>query len=223
MDSSRPIDSTNQVSLLRFEADLNEFCSSPFVNKLEALLRFSGHPLQLEHGDVMKASLDCLDRRALLTDKEQAVTVALRALVETNLVEAMGYERWIDNWYETRDLYLADIPAMVRRPVAYWFVYRPTRSRFYATGYARLSDEERRTKVKKEIDALSAFIPSTGYIFGKSTPTRIDASVHGFLSANLRFPQLAPHIIEEVYRHDNLLQYHRRLTAEFWPERKQLV
>lgn len=96
-------------------------------------------------------------------------------------------------------------------------------SRFYGTGYARLSDEERRTKVKKEIDALSAFVPSTGYILGKSAPTRIDACVHGFLSANLRCGQLVPRLIEEIYRHDNLIQYYRRITAEFWPERKQLA
>ncbi|CCA68639.1 related to glutathione S-transferase, putative-Talaromyces stipitatus [Serendipita indica DSM 11827] len=252
MDSSKHANSAKKLSVLRFAADPNEFCSSPFVNKLEALLKFSGYPVQVERGDIMKMPrkllpalkideeivpdsefaydtcvvrgiAECLDYKVHLTDKEQAITIAIRALVETNLVEAMSYERWIEHWYETRDLYLVDIPAMVRPPVAYWLVYRPTMSRFYGTGYARLSDEERRTKVKKEIDALSAFVPSTGYILGKSAPTRIDACVHGFLSANLRCGQLVPRLIEEIYRHDNLIQYYRRITAEFWPERKQLA
>lgn len=145
---------------------------SPYVNKLDALLTFSAlKNVTYEGGTIQEAprgklpyiALDgtfipdselaynscvskdlvrCLDKKAVLNEKEIALSRSIQALVERNLIEMLTYERqvyphmfkcpflnsppsWIENWYLTKDKYLADVPALIRNPIAYIFVYRP--------------------------------------------------------------------------------------------------
>jgi hypothetical protein len=84
--------------------------------------------------------VECLDRKAGLNEKETAICRSLRSLIERDLLDILLYERqvhiralipfaesflsWIENWYLTGDRFLVVIPALIRAPVAYLFVYR---------------------------------------------------------------------------------------------------
>ncbi|CAG8684405.1 13024_t:CDS:2, partial [Acaulospora colombiana] len=100
------------ITLHRFAMDPLQFCASPFVNKLDALLTFSGVknikyqgglPSQAPRGKfpfiilegtavpdselayghcIDKGILQCLDEGAGLNAKELALSVSIRALVE---------------------------------------------------------------------------------------------------------------------------------------------
>ncbi|KIM30576.1 hypothetical protein M408DRAFT_323363 [Serendipita vermifera MAFF 305830] len=238
------------VTLYRFQHDPMRFCDSTYVNKLDALLTFSGlDGIKYESGKMSKAPrgkfpfieldgaiipdselayrscidkglVECLDRGAGLSDKEAAISLSYRALVERNLEEIMGYERWMEHWYETRDKILGDIPALMRPVLAYWLVYRPTSAKYWHTEISRITPEERQRNLESHVRALAAIIPKAGYIMGKATPTRIDATIFGFLTSLIRSPELSPKMIAEVDKYPHIFEYRNRLASEFWPQRK---
>ncbi|PVF90812.1 hypothetical protein CPB86DRAFT_878824 [Serendipita vermifera] len=240
----------SRIALYRFAKDPLQFCMSPFVNKLDALLTFSnvkninyqgGNPSQAPRGKfpfiilegttvpdselaysqcIDKGIFQCLDESADLNSKELALSMSIRALVENGLTLFITHERWIDNWYLTRDTLLTDIPALIRPPLAYWLVYRNISTTFWGTGLSRLSFEERRRDTRAYVSALSEFVPQTGYILGKSQPTRVDATVFGFLAALFQNAQPSPFLTQEVRSHPNLVNYWKRVAEEFWPQRE---
>jgi hypothetical protein len=52
----------------------------------------------------------------------------------------------------------------------------------------KLTPTERQKNLAQFVEALANLIPSSGYILGKSTPTRIDATVFGFLASAFAYP-----------------------------------
>ncbi len=63
------------------------------------------------------------DLNANLSKKEAAQDLAIRALVEDKLYYYIMYERWIKNFYVTRDFNLANMPYPMRVFVSY-MIYR---------------------------------------------------------------------------------------------------
>ena len=57
------------------------------------------------------------------------------------------------------------------------------------TGIAQLSSDERQRNLEGDVLALVTLIPTSGYIMGKPTPTRIDATVFGYLESVLSAPE----------------------------------
>ncbi|KAG8774053.1 hypothetical protein FRC20_006060 [Serendipita sp. 405] len=150
-DESKP----HKVTICRFTADPNLFCSAPFCNKLDALMTFSGvEGVQYEGVSVLKAPrrllpyakiddvivpdselvydtlkekgiLKCLDAKASLNPQEVALTYAIKALVEKSLVEYMVYERWIENHTLTLNTFMSEVPGFMRGLIGYFFIWRP--------------------------------------------------------------------------------------------------
>lgn len=242
---------SGKIAFYRFQKDPARFCTSRYVNKLDALLTFSGikdieyrpgNPLAAPRGTlpfievngatipdselayntcIEKGLVECLDRKAGLNDKESATSFALRALVE-QLGEMMVYERWIENWYLTRDKFLVVIPAIIRPPLAYMVAYRKVDNRMRSTGFALLTPEERDKDLRDKIKAMATFIPKSGYILGKPTPTRIDAIVFGYITGISYTPDLNPKAATELHKYPQAESYRSRLAVEFWPNRKPL-
>ncbi|CAG7851479.1 SubName: Full=Uncharacterized protein {ECO:0000313/EMBL:CCA70086.1} [Serendipita indica DSM 11827] len=245
--------SSSTVFLYRFIKDPNLFCTSPFVNKIEALMVFSGiKDLQFRAGNPLQAPrrmlpfielngqqipdseliyetliergiVQCLDEKAGLDDRERAISTSIRSFVERELYELIVYERWIVNYQQTKEAFLVDVPAFLRSPVAYFFVWRPNTQRFWLSGLSRLTDQERARDTKRFVVSVSTLVPQKGYIMGKSEPTRVDATIWGFLTGVYRAPQLCPKIAAEVHSYPHLAEYHRLLSLKFWPERKPIV
>ncbi|KAG8832706.1 hypothetical protein FRC17_000852 [Serendipita sp. 399] len=243
----------NKVTICRFTPDPALFCSAPFCNKLDALLTFSGvKGVQYEGVSPMgaprrllpyakidgvivpdseliyetlkdKGVIECLDSKAALSPQESALTYAIKALVEKSLVEFMVYERWIENHNLTADTFLSDVPWIFRRVMGYFFVWRPYQERFWGSGLTRYTPEERERDLKANLRALATLVPSSGYIHGKSAPTRVDAIVFGFLTAVYRFPQLCPKVAAGLAVYPHFLEYHHQLSVKFWPQRKPVV
>lgn len=53
----------------------------------------------------------------------------------------------------------------------------------------KLTPQERQKNLENYVAALDALVPSSGYILGKGVPTRIDATVFGFLASAFRYPE----------------------------------
>lgn len=53
------------------------------------------------------------------------------------------------------------------------------------SGIGRYTSQERQKNLEDTINALASIVPKFGYIMGKATPTRVDASVFGFLTSVL--------------------------------------
>ena len=158
---------------------------------------------------IEKGLVRCLDKKAGLSEKEIAISRSLRALVEKNLSEMLVYERWVENWYNTRDQYLADIPSLIRPPLAYIFAYRTVRYLFFtrlahlftdlfslqvsaamwSAGISRYSPTQRQNILEENVSAFSTLVPKSGYIMGKSIPTRVDATAFGFLASLSHSPE----------------------------------
>lgn len=62
-------------------------------------------------------------------------------------------------------------------------------AQLWDAGIARLSAEERQRYIEQCVQSFAVLIPRSGYIMGKSTPTRIDATAFGYLMAVLSYPE----------------------------------
>jgi glutathione S-transferase len=148
-----------------------QYSWSPFVNKLEARLRFSnisyrtsiGTPFKGPKGKIPYITLDDDNENGIgdsslitqhlistgilsslntdLSPQDLATDTGLRALLEDRLYFLNGVEKWSTNYYAQRDYIMRDVPYPVRVVIGL-LAYRGNMRKLREQGAARFSGEE---------------------------------------------------------------------------------
>ena len=162
-------------------------------------------------------------RERLRSQSERAVARAWRALFETDLYFAAYYQRWIPepNFAILRPVMVdymgaLGVPAFVR-PWVVKAVRRNVRAQLEAQGTGRRPVEQIHAIADAGYAAASDFLADKLYFMG-DRPSELDATVFAFLHTLLLPPFESPQK-EWVAGRANLVDYHRRMLAQYWPER----
>lgn len=155
---------------------------------------------------------------------ERAMAHAWRSLFETDLYFATYYQRWVpDQNFAILMPVMADyigalgVPAFVR-PWAVKAVRRNTLAQLNAQGTGRRPIEQIHAMADRGYVAASDFLADKPYFLG-DRPSELDATVFAFLHTLLLPPFVSPQK-ERVASRSNLVCYHQRMLAQYWPERE---
>jgi glutathione S-transferase len=170
--------------------------------------------LRVQHGDL-------LGDVALASDV-QATARAMRAMVESELYFAGTYFRWADdkNWNLLQNELTAyaqrlGVPSLLA-PLAAGTARRLIMRQLQEQGMGRHSPEEIATLGIECLQALSDYLGDKPYMLD-AVPHTLDASVFAFLHVLLVPPFESP--LKEFARgRANLVAYHDRVLARWWPE-----
>uniref|UniRef100_A0A093V1A0 Failed axon connections like n=1 Tax=Talaromyces marneffei PM1 TaxID=1077442 RepID=A0A093V1A0_TALMA len=214
---------------------------SPFVNKLEARLRFAGIAYNLEQGSLLKAPRGKIPYISIVTSKnttsepefladtqliKKTMDQALRALLEDKLYFYNGNERWNENYYTMRDGVMASIPYPIRVIVGL-LAWRNNNAGLYSQGTGRFSAEEIhsfRDKIWHSLDDLlaeSRHKAASGqkvfWALGGKGPTEADTSLFAFVIAGL-VCDAGPDSRKLIRTLPNVIDYARRIHEEYFAD-----
>jgi len=166
------------------------------------------------------------DLDAGLNEEQQALTVALNAVVE-EISRLMAKERWVDSYYFSRDNRergpLKSVPWPINLIVARQ-IWGKCMGVLAAVGHDKRTNEELNALRSKSVAAIAAFLGDKKYIHGGDKPTRIDATLFGLFSAVVSYPGVEwnPVMGAEVMKHKNIIRYVTDIRKEWFPNRKPL-
>jgi glutathione S-transferase len=211
---------------------------SPFVLKVETLLKMSGRAYRIATdglGKAPKGKLPYIDddgERVAdstfirwhiekkynfdfdrgLSPEQRAIAWALEKMVEDNLYWTLVDTRWNDdgNFHKSTVTFFAKIPAPLR-PIVIAMIRRQIRKALRAQGMGRHSGPEIVAIATRSIDAIA----DKPFIMG-AEPTGVDATMFAFVAGAL-CPVFDTPIRTAAERHDNLKRYVGRMTARFYP------
>lgn len=176
--------------------------------------KFSDSRLILNY---LKAAYGDKDK-ACLTPEEQGISKACQRLLEEHLYWIGMVSRWNytdENWQTTKQAIFGVLPP-VAHDLAAAIYRRKIKAQIKGHGIGRLTHEEIFELGREDIDSLADFLGSKPYFMG-STPTSLDACAYGVLINTLGCPIESP-LKEHALSRQTLLDYCRRMQAEFFPE-----
>lgn len=154
----------------------------------------------------------------LLSAEEQGVAISFRRLLEEHLYWIGMVTRWDyteENWQANKQAIFGGLPPVARDLAA--FVYRiKINAQIKGHGIGRLTHEEMFGLGMEDIDSLADFLGNKPYFMGDK-PSSLDASAYGILVNTLGCPIESP-LKDHALGKQNLLDYCRRMQAEFFPE-----
>jgi Glutathione S-transferase N-terminal domain/Glutathione S-transferase, C-terminal domain len=217
--------------------------ASPFVAKAELLLKLSGLPYKGAKADLRKAPKGKMpyidDDGVVIPDSafirmhlekkhgidfsggysayEQGVGWALNALLEDHIYWLNIHDRWMDdeNFFKGPVQFFNEAPAIIR-PLIVKMVRKQVRKNSRAHGLGRHTAEERLELGKKAVDSVSNILGGNTYALGKRV-CGTDASVYGVMNS-LSCSYFRSEIGEYARTKTNIVDYLKRMTAEFYPE-----
>ncbi|XDG09085.1 hypothetical protein ABKA04_008700 [Annulohypoxylon sp. FPYF3050] len=161
-----PQNASNQLNITVFRGWKNtgKYVWSPYVNKVEARLRFAGVKYTTEAGSLKTAPkgkipyIECRGVSSLTASTvhgqspEGGILLGDSALIAKTLTEGgilpdlngaldPGWERWVQNYYTMRDNVLWSIPYPLRVVIGL-IVYRKNVAMFHGQGTGRFTVEE---------------------------------------------------------------------------------
>jgi glutathione S-transferase len=215
---------------------------SPFVTKVDLLLKLAGLSFRVDTGGFRKApkgKLPYLDddgeRIADSTfirwhiekkyqfdfdrglDRAQRATAwAFEKMAEDQLYWAVVNERWMQdsNFHKGPARFFQPVPAPLR-PVVVGVVRRQLRRTLHGQGIGRHSDVEITTLATRSVDAIADYLGEKPFFMGPE-PSGADATIFAFV-AGVLCPIFDSPIRAAADRHDNLKRYVGRMTARFYP------
>jgi glutathione S-transferase len=156
--------------------------------------------------------------QALLSLEQQAISTAYQRLLEEHLYWAGMVTRWNyseENWQTNKLAIFGGLPPVARDLAA--ALYRmKIKSQIKGHGMGRLNHEEMFGLAKEDIDSLANFLANKSYFMGDK-PTSLDACAYGVLVNTLACPIESP-LKDYALCKQSLLDYCRRIQAEFFPE-----
>lgn len=156
--------------------------------------------------------------KALLSIEEQAIAKSFQRLLEEHLYWIGMVTRWSyteENWQTNKQAIFGGLPP-VARDLAAALYRKKINAQIKGHGLGRLTHEEIFELGKEDIDSLADFLGSKAYFMGKQA-TSLDASAYGILVNTLGCPIESPLKVHALGK-QNLLDYCRRMQAEFFPE-----
>jgi glutathione S-transferase len=216
---------------------------SPFVMKVETLLKMAGLPYQVDSKGFSKAPKGKLpyidddgeriadstfirwhlekkhriDFDRGLDDSQRAAAWAFEKTAEDHLYWALVDARWTEdaNFDRGPRSFFRAAPAPIR-PLIVAMVRRKVRQSLRAQGIGRHTPAEIAALATRSVDALAAYLGQKPFLMG-AEPVGVDATVFSFVVAAL-CPVFETPIRSAAERHDNLKRYVGRMTAHFYPE-----
>jgi glutathione S-transferase len=215
---------------------------SPFVTKMDVLLKMSGVPYESKPGDFRQAPKgkvpfiiedgvkmgdSTLIRLHLenkygvnfdkhLSEAEKGIAWAVEKMLEDNLYWALLYSRWMldENFYKGPANFFNGVPAIIR-PLVVAMVRRSVRRNLYGHGFGRHSADEIFTLGNKAIDAVAAVLGDKPYLMG-AHKCGADATAFSFVLGILS-PLFDSPLRTHTEKHKNLVAYCERMQQEFYP------
>lgn len=215
---------------------------SPFVTKVELLLKFARLPYEAVVGNPLRAPKRKLpiiadgerviadstfirwyleetygvDFDAGLSQAERATAWAFERLLEDHIYWALVHARWLDvaNYEAGPKAFFARFPWPLR-PLLERFVLRAVRKRLYQQGMGRHTPDEIARLAAASLDALASFLADKPYLMG-ARPCGVDATLFAFL-VGAQSPAFSGKLTEAANRHPNLVAYVQRIRAEYYP------
>ncbi|MDU9004236.1 glutathione S-transferase family protein [Sedimentitalea todarodis] len=127
-----------------------------------------------------------------LSDMQRAQSHALTRMAEEHLYFNLVLDRWGNDavWPTIRDRYFANVPALLRRPVANG-LRRKLMQGLATHGIARFSDKDRLARVEQDLQAIQSCLWQSPFLMG-NRPTSADLSVGPMLAAIRSTPVQTP-------------------------------
>jgi glutathione S-transferase len=215
---------------------------SPFVTKVEMLLKFAGLEYRVVTGNSLRAPKRKLpiieedgrivadstfirwyleerhgvDFDAGLDAAERAQAWAFERLLEDHIYWAYVHARWIDtaNFAAGPGTFFARLPFGVRG-AAGWFIRRAVRRRLHEQGMGRHAPDEIGRLAGASLAALSDQLGGKAYLMG-DRPCSTDAAMFAFL-LGAQHPGFSGPLTEAARGHQNLMDYTARMMAQYYP------
>jgi hypothetical protein len=131
----------------------------------------------------------------------------------------MIWDKWIDNWYPTRESFFAkSIPIYPLRVVVFNIVYRKLASMLYTKGITRHSKEEIQGFIAESAKGMSVLVGERGLFDGKKCSA--NAFMMAILISIYEWPELNTSWFHEVDKYPNLKTWMEKMVKEYFPERK---
>lgn len=206
------------LTLMMFPKAFGLYSASPFCVKAAYLMQLAGQPWrrqdlndprQMPHrklpvlrtperlvpdSEGIRAWLEAqgaeFDRG--LTDTQRAHARALIHMAEDHLYPYLVLDRWGDDavWAIIRETFFGEIPRLLRKPITNRIRAQVLRGLDFQ-GMARFSDGERRDRVDRSFEALTALLWQKPFLLG-DVPTTADMSVAPMLAAMRATPIATP-------------------------------
>ncbi|HCU25298.1 MAG TPA: glutathione S-transferase [Deltaproteobacteria bacterium] len=156
-----------------------------------------------------------------LSEPEQAVSLAMRRLIEENLYWCIVHSRWNTSagWKLIEPLFFGFLPPLIRTAVGN-YIRRGLVKETYYHGMGRHSEAEIFQIGRQDIRALATFLGKKKFFMGEE-PTSLDAAAYGFLGNILQVPLQDP-LQEEVRSQRNVVEYCRRIQEKFFKQTASL-
>jgi glutathione S-transferase len=222
--------------------------ASPFVTKVETLLRISNLPFEkalMSFSKAPKGKIPYIedDGQLLgdstlirwhlekkhgidfdqgLTAEQRATAWAFEKMAEDNLYWASVYFRWMidENFRKGPVNFFKGVPAPVR-PVVVSMIRRRLRKTLHGQGIGRHSPDEITAIGKRSVDAMADYLGDKPFFMG-SEPAGIDATMFAFALCAI-FPVFDSDLQRAASGHANLRRYVGRMTARFYPEFSEIA
>ncbi|MCA0406168.1 MAG: glutathione S-transferase family protein [Proteobacteria bacterium] len=216
---------------------------SPFVTKVEVLLKMAGLPYEKVRGDFRKAPKGKLpmieDKGKLIADStlirfylerehgvdfnkgvsatDAAAAWAFEKMCEDHLYWIVVKQRWLDdaNFERGPAIFFKSIPALLR-PLIVGMIRRKVKRNLFGQGFGRMSDEEGRAILSRAYIELAAYLEGRAYL-GGAQPCGSDATVFAFLMSTLVPTIFEGYPTEEAKKHPALAAYVERMKALYYP------
>jgi glutathione S-transferase len=216
---------------------------SPFVTKVEVLLKMAGLPYRTNTAGFRRAPKGKLpyidddgervadstfirwhlenkyriDFEKGLSPEQRAVAWAFEKMAEDNLYWALVDARWVDdaNFAKGPKQFFRKIPAPVR-PLLIAFIRRQLRRTLHGQGMGRHEPAEIVALGARSIAATAEFLGSKPFFMG-SEPAGVDATIFAFVAGTLCQHFDTP-LRTQAERYDNLRRYVGRMTARYYPD-----
>lgn len=216
---------------------------SPFVMKVEVLLKMAGLEYRSDPGGFRKAPKGKLpyieddgDRigdstfirwhiekkyqidfdRGLSTE-QRAIAWAFEKMAEDHLYWTLVDERWNDdeNFAKGPASFFRQVPAPMR-PFVIAMVRRGLRKQLHGQGTGRHSRAEIVALGTRSLAAMADYLGEKSYFMG-SEPTAVDATMFAFAAGTL-CPLFETPLRRAAEQHDNLKRYAARMLARYYPQ-----
>lgn len=222
--------------------------ASPFVTKVEILLRMSKLPFEkamMSFSKAPKGKIPYIDDDGKLlgdstfirwhmenkygidfdrglTAEQRAIAWAFEKMAEDNLYWVSVHARWMDdaNFERGPVTFFNAAPAIIR-PFVVAMVRRRVRKSLRDQGMGRHSAEEIAALGSRSLGAIAGYLGDKPFFMG-AEPTGADATIFAFVVSAM-CPVFESPLQRAAAGHDNLRRYVGRMTARFYPELDELA
>jgi glutathione S-transferase len=216
---------------------------SPFVMKVEVLLKMAGLPYRVDTTGFRKAPKGKLpyidDDGEIIADstfirwhleakhgvdfdrglspEQKAIAWAFEKMAEDNLYWVLIDARWTDddNFDKGPRTFLEMVPALIR-PFVVPMVRRKVLGVLRAQGTGRHSRDDIVALGRRSVDAVADYLGDKPFFLG-AEPTGVDATLFAFAAGTL-CPLFRSPVRDAAERRDNLRRYVGRMAARYYPD-----